>query len=597
VSDEPQAGEGSSIWNQLRRRRVVQWGLAYAAGAWGLLQGLQFMTEAFDWPSRLLKLGSVAAMLGLPLALALAWFRGERGAQRVTRAEFAVVTTLFLIGGGLFWHYHRTSATADTQVTAQSAPSSVTTAAALPQDRSIAVLPFVNMSADPEQAYFADGISEELLNLLAKVPELRVIARTSSFAFKGKDVGIAEIAQKLGVAHVLEGSVRRSGDTLRITAQLIRTSDSSHLWSETYDRQLTDVFKVQDEIANAVVSELKVKLLGAAPTTAPADTRAYLLVLEAKGLADRGTPPDRVKAVALLKEALAITAGEARAWAGLGRIYFVQAVNGEIERLDGARLAREAVDRALTLDPHSANALALRGRIASDFDLDLPTAARYFQQALDADGGNLAAINNAATLLEYIGRIDEAVALYEYRMSRDPMNAAAVMNLAGAYSRARRWDDAIAAYQVLLGLSPHYTAARATLGEVLLTGKGDAAGALAACKADADTPWRTACLVTALDALGRTQESRSALKSLIDEHLEDQPLLVAATHASLGDADAAFAALGRAALIRDPSLASVLLNPSFDRIRGDPRWQPFLRRIGLAPEQIARIELKVTLPP
>lgn len=597
MSDGPQDGEGSSIWERLRRRKVVQWGLAYCAGAWGLLQGLQFLTEAFEWPSNVLRLAAVLFALGLPIALALAWYHGEHGQQRVSRFELAIVTLLFLIGGGLFWYYQRTSATPELQVTAQSAPPLSSAPASLPADRSIAVLPFVNMSPDPEQAYFADGISEELLNLLAKVPELHVIARTSSFAFKGKDVGIAEIARQLGVSHVLEGSVRRSADTLRITAQLIRTSDSSHLWSETYDRQMTDVFKVQDEIAAAVVSELKVKLLGAAPTTTHADPRVYALVLEAKALADRGTPPDRVKAVALYKDVLAIAPGEARAWAGLGRIYFVQAVNGEIERLDGARLAREAVDRALTLDPRSANALALRARIASDFDLDLPAAARYLQQALEADGGNLAAINNAATLLEYIGRIDEAVALYEYRTSRDPMNAAALMNLAAAYARARRWDDAISAYRALLRLSPRYTAASASLGEVLLTGKGDAAGALAACEADADSPWRTACLVTALHALGRTQESRAALKSLIAGHLEDQPLLVASTHASLGDTDAAFTVLDRAALIRDPSLASVLLNPGFDRLRGDPRWQPFLRKIGFAPEQLARIELKVTLPP
>ncbi|MCM2313478.1 MAG: tetratricopeptide repeat protein [Steroidobacteraceae bacterium] len=596
MTDRSQDGERSSVWNRLRRRKVVQWGLAYAAGAWGLLQGLQFVTEAFGWPSRMLKLGAVAAMLGLPLALALAWFRGERGAQRVTRAELAVVTSLFLIGGGLFWYYHRTSAELDAQVTTQSAPPSSSAATAPPADRSIAVLPFVNMSPDAEQAYFADGIAEELLNLLAKVPELRVIARTSSFAFKGKDVGIAEIAQQLNVTHVLEGSVRRSGDTLRITAQLIRTSDSSHLWSGTYDRQMTDVFKVQDEIAGAVVAELKVKLLGAAPTATRADPMAYPLLLEAKALADRGTPSDRVQAVALYKEALAIEPAEARAWAGLGRIYFVQAVNGEIDRLDGARLAREVVDRALTLDPRNSSALALRARIASDFDLDLPTAARYLQQALEADSGNLAAINNAATLLEYLGRIDEAVALYEYRASRDPVNAAALMNLATAYARARRWDDAIAAYRALLQLSPSYTVASTSLGEALLIGKGDAAGALAACEADADSPWRTACLVTAFHALGRSAESRSALKSLIDGHLEDQPLLIASTHASLGDGDAAFAALDRAALIRDPSLASVLLNPSFDRVRDDPRWQPFLRKVGFAPEQLARIEFKVTLP-
>ena len=175
----------------------------------------------------------------------------RRGQQRIRTPEFAILTLLLLLGGGAFWYYQRASETLRSR-------RHVSHRSRLRDRPSIAVLPFVNMSADKEQEYFADGISEELLNLLAQVPELRVIARTSSFSFKGKDVEIAEIAHRLNVANVLEGSVRRSGDKVRITAQLVRASDSSHLWSQTYDRQMTDVFEVQDEIAAAVVSELKI---------------------------------------------------------------------------------------------------------------------------------------------------------------------------------------------------------------------------------------------------------------------------------------------------------------------------------------------------
>ena len=228
----------------------------------------------------------LALLIGLPIALVLAWYHGDRGQQRVTRSEFAILTLLLLLGGGVFWYYQRTSETAT--VATPPPPSR----ARLRDRCSIAVLPFVNMSADKEQEYFADGISEELLNLLAQVPELRVIARTSSFSFKGKDVDIAEIARRLNVANVLEGSVRKSGDTLRITAQLVRASDSSHLWSQTYDRQMTDVFKVQDEIAAAVVAQLKIKLLGAAPKATDTDPRAYALFLQAREIGratvDRG---------------------------------------------------------------------------------------------------------------------------------------------------------------------------------------------------------------------------------------------------------------------------------------------------------------------
>src|SRR5688572_1637816 len=247
------------------------------SAAWGFLQGLEYVSDAFQWPPQIRQVALLALLIGLPVVLVLAWYHGDRGQERISTPELAILTLLLLLGGGAFWYYQRTSETA---TDAAPPPSNATTAT----DHSIAVLPFVNMSADKEQEYFADGISEELLNLLAQVPGLRVIARTSSFSFKGKDVAIAEIARKLNVANVLEGSVRKSGDKVRITAQLVRASDSSHLWSESYDRQLTDVFKVQDEIAGAVVSELKIKLLGAAPTVRMTDPQAYALYLQARQL-------------------------------------------------------------------------------------------------------------------------------------------------------------------------------------------------------------------------------------------------------------------------------------------------------------------------
>jgi len=198
------------------------------------------------------KPATVALLIGLPIVLVLAWYHGDKGEQRVTRMELAILTMLFLLGGGLFWRYQHLIATV--AVATSPAPAAV----AIPTDHSIAVLPFVDMSQAHDQEYFSDGISEELLNLLAQVPQLRVIARTSSFSFKGQKVDVATIAKTLSVANVLEGSVRKSGDTLRITAQLIRASDSSHLWSHTCDRQMTDVFKVQDEIAATVVAPMPV---------------------------------------------------------------------------------------------------------------------------------------------------------------------------------------------------------------------------------------------------------------------------------------------------------------------------------------------------
>ena len=312
--DEATDTRAADFWTRMRRRKVVQWGIAYAAGAWGLLQGLAYVSTLLNWPNQLQKLAGLALLIGLPIALVIAWFHGDRGERRVGRTELAILTLLFLVGGGLFWHYQRTAETA----TAQSPPPSTSAAAT---DRSIAVLPFVNMSPDKEQEYFADGISEELLNLLAQVPGLRVIARTSSFSFKGKDVDIAEIAQRLKVSNVLEGSVRKSGDRTRITAQLVRASDSSHLWSHTYDRQMTDVFKVQDEIAASVVEQLKVKLLDAAPKLRVTDPQTYALFLRAREIRWQFNSAAFEQAIAFYKQALAIDTTYAPAWlcARLGR--------------------------------------------------------------------------------------------------------------------------------------------------------------------------------------------------------------------------------------------------------------------------------------
>jgi len=287
VTDTPTERESESMWTGLRRRKVVQWGIVYVAGAWGLLQGLAYVSATFDWPRQLQQYTTLALLIGLPIVLVLSWYHGDRGQQRVGGTEFAVLTLLFLIGGGLFWRYQSTNETPPSAAKAAAKPEPAarpSAPASAPDEKSIAVLPFVDMSAKKDQEYMSDGIAEELLNLLAKVPDLKVIARTSSFAFKGKDVDIAEIAKRLNVAHVLEGSVRTSGNKLRITAQLIRTTDSTHLWSESYDRDLDDIFAVQDEIANAIVRALQIHLMGASSSLRDGGTQnvaAYQLYLRA----------------------------------------------------------------------------------------------------------------------------------------------------------------------------------------------------------------------------------------------------------------------------------------------------------------------------
>src|SRR4029077_9302888 len=270
-------------------------------------------------------------------------------------------------------------------------------------ENSIAVLPFVNMSEEKANEYFSDGISEELLNLLAKIPQLKVAARTSSFSFKGKGVEIPEIARQLHVANVLEGSVRKSGDQLRITAQLIRAAEGYHLWSETYDRKMDDIFKIQDEIAGEVVKELKVKLLGAAPKVRTTDPKPHDLYLQARELGRHQTAEAVAKSDALLRQVFEIDPRYAPAWEQLANNFANKANMGVLSNQEGYARAREAAEKALALDPDYAPAHARLGYIANA-DNDLAGAARHFQRALALDPTNLFVLGNAANLLASLGR-------------------------------------------------------------------------------------------------------------------------------------------------------------------------------------------------
>ena len=242
--------------------------------------------------------------------------------------------------------------------------------AVLIREKSIAVLPFVNMSSDKEQEFFSDGISEELLNVLSKVPQLQVAARTSSFSFKGKQIEIPEIARQLHVANVLEGSVRKSGDELRITAQLIRAAEGYHLWSETYDRKMDDIFKIQDEIAGEVVKELKVKLLGAAPKVRTTDPKAYALYLQARELGRQFSAEAFAKSDALLRQVLEIDPRYAPAWDQLARNFSNKTNMSLLPPQEGWARAREAAEKALAIDPDYAAAHANLGFIAMFGDND-----------------------------------------------------------------------------------------------------------------------------------------------------------------------------------------------------------------------------------
>ena len=579
------------VWDRLRRRKLVQWSIAYVAGAWGLLQGIAYIRDTFAWPPYVQQAATVLLLIGLPIVLVLAWYHGDRGHRQVTRSELAILTMLFLLGGAIFWYFQRTSEVATSTVASPASPS----AAAFATDASIAVLPFVNMSADKEQEYFADGVSEELLNLLAQVPELRVIARTSSFSFKGKEVDITEISRKLNVANVLEGSVRKSGDMVRITAQLVRASDSSHLWSKTYDRQMTDVFKVQDEIASTVVSELKIKLLGPAPTAQITDPKAYALFLQARQISRQYTAPALQRSIELYKEALAIDPSYALAWDGLAAIYESQVESDLRLPSEGIPLARDALAKALAIQPRLASAHASLGWIALFHDRDLAAAARHLEYALALEPANPDNLGVAAILARRLGRLEQAIAIGEYLVARDPANSFLHTDLGFAYRYAGRLDAAIGECRTVLSLSPGYMWSHRTIGDILLQ-QGDTKAALAEMQQEPDEQARLTGLSMAYHALGRENESDASLAHAIEKYEKTSAHPIAVALAFRGETDRAFGWLEKAVQYNDTDLGATALQPMFAPLHSDPRWLPLLRKIGMAPEQLAAIKFDVKVP-
>ena len=368
----------------LKQRKIVQWALAYVAGAFALIQVLDVVAQRFGWSDSIERALIIALAIGFFVTIVLAWYHGERGAQRASGMELLILALLLTIGGAIAWRF------------APSAPPSVAAPAASASiaEKSIAVLPFADLSPGHDQEYFSDGMAEELLNALAKVKDLKVAGRTSSFSFKGKNDDLRAIGKVLGVANILEGSVRKQGEKVRITAQLIRTDNDFHLWSETYDGDLSDVFALQERIARAITEKLAVVLNGdsAQPLVKVATTNseAYALYLQASGIFNRREGARFSEAIAELEQALKLDPKFARAHARLAAIYALE----PIYVVDATEASRAATEReaalASALDPTLAEPYAALGamyglagrwtdaRIASDRSL-----------AIDADDVNV----------------------------------------------------------------------------------------------------------------------------------------------------------------------------------------------------------------
>jgi TolB-like protein/Tfp pilus assembly protein PilF len=447
---------------------------------------------------------------------------------------------------------------------------------------SIAVLPFADMSQARDQEYFSDGLSEELLDGLAKIPQLRVIGRTSSFQFKGKNEDLRVIGQKLGVDHLLEGSVRKEGKRVRISAQLIKVSDGSHLWSETYDRTMDDVFELQDEIADATAQALKVTLLGSpmAGRKAGASSEAHDLCLEGRYFFKRRTKADYEKAIVSYKKALAINQGFAPAWAGLAWVYAHQAGLGLIPAESGSKQARDAAQRALALDTTLVEAHTAMVYILTGYDWDWAGADAEMKQVLALAPGSADALVSAGILARTHGRFDEAIALYQQALVRDPLSTPVHNNLGLALYYVGRLPEAEAMLRRLIELRPGIAAGHAHLCKVLIA-RGQPALALAEIEKESSDAWRAIGLPLAYHALGRKAASDAALEALTEGFAGEWAYQIAEVHAFRGEIDQAFAWLDRAHAQRDGGFSEMKGDPLLRNLEGDPRYQVWLRKLKL----------------
>ena len=442
-------------------------------------------------------------------------------------------------------------------------------------DRSIAVLPFVNMSNDPEQDYFSDGLSEELLNLLGKIPELKVIARTSSFAFKGKSEDIHEIGKKLGVTQILEGSVRKSGNTMRITAQLIKVEDGSHLWSETYNREMDDIFKIQDEIAAAVVRELKIKLYVSTDDKPNVNREAYNLMLQADFYSYKEDSFNLVKAVNLYKQALTIDSLNTNIWSGLAWAYVKQ-------RSDKGRLAAQ---RAIDLDATNGRAYWVMGILKRNFDWDWKGAETYFDKALIHNCNNAKVAK--AWMAEYLGRHDDALKFAREAIIDDPINAAGSGVLVTLLSNGNQFDEAMLQASKMLQLSnpnlenSSYYRYRNVYGLMVRIHLQQSKPELAIpiVQKITDPQLRSYYLIMIHNSLKRNRQRDQELEGFVKKYKDVSPFNISEVYAVLGETEKAFEWLNTAYKQHDQELRWVNTSPWLENIKDDKRYDALLVKL------------------
>jgi TolB-like protein/Tfp pilus assembly protein PilF len=451
-----------------------------------------------------------------------------------------------------------------------------------PPEKSIAVLPFVDLSEKKDQEYFSDGLSEELINHLAHSAGLKVIARTSAFQFKGRNEDARSIAGKLGVAHLLEGSVRKAGQDVRVTTQLIRASDGAQLWSHTYDRNLVDIFKVQDEIADRVATALNATLaIVDTPAARESDVEAYNLVLEGNYYKARGTRANIEKAIQLYQQAIETQPNYALAWARLASAYFnLEEAGGTPSAADNARILH-ALDRAIRLDPNLIWAYYTRAGFEMAIQWDWAAAHADHERIRALDPGNSYLLPVALGDMALVaGHLDAAIEHYERVVEVSPLDATALNSLGIALCAADRLPQCLQYRQRLQQLHPEFGGINNSVGLARLY-LGQLPEALEAMEKEPEEDLRLAGLALVYTALGQRAESDTALQALETQFAATDAYEIALIHAYRGEAEVAFSWLRRCVQTHNSKIVSIKTEPLLRTLHGDPRFQTLLVKLKL----------------